>query len=46
MSDKPFKLPLPLRIVAWLFIGWASFIVLSITSLAIGLLLFNIFGYP
>lgn len=42
MSDRPFKLPSPLRIVAWLFIGWASSIVLSITSIGIGLLLLKL----
>jgi hypothetical protein len=42
MSDKPFKLPLPLKIVACLFIGWASFIVLSVTSIGVGALLLKL----
>jgi hypothetical protein len=42
MSDKPFKLPFPLKIVAWLFIGWTSFIVLSVTSIGVGALLLKI----
>jgi len=46
MSDKSSKLPLPLKILAWLVICWASLIVLSITSIGIGALLFKVFGPP
>jgi hypothetical protein len=46
MSDKPFKLALPLKILALLVVCWASFIVLSITSIGIGVLLFKTFGSP